>query len=284
VVSSIKCSVCGIDVEFNRTNCERGHFIGFPNVRRAEEMAPALKANFDAAILDASTRGAAAQIAHMTTILNGAVATLNVDAKLLRNMSLGQNYMSYYKALDSRSRKIAEREYHAHRGAVDEKIHPGYREEIINAALSPDGRGLVNYGAITLELQGLSIQDRASLMRENAFSFYERYDLGRRDAKEAPGWRSTWENRTILGVSHLAPAITGSTGFGDLAKLTMFSGASRHDDRYMEIHIFGELSWQSLSSVTLEKPLTDPQERDDWEFASQKLGNRGVKIVDRTTP
>jgi hypothetical protein len=247
-------------------------------------MASELTANFNAAVLEASTRGAAPQIAHMTTILNSAVATLNKEAKLHRNMSHGQNYISYYSALDAGSRKIAERQYHAHRGAVDEKIHPGYRDDIVNAALSPDGRGLVNYGAITLELQELSIQDRASLMRENAFSFYERYDLGRRGAKEDLGWRSTWENRTILGISHLAPAITGSTGFSDLAKLMMFSGASRHDDRYMEIHIFGGLSWQSLSSVTLEQPLTDPQERDDWEFASQKLGNRGVKIVDRATP
>jgi hypothetical protein len=275
---------CGVSVEFHRTNCERGHFVGFPNIRRAEEMRADLNANYDAAIADAAGRGIAAQLGELETRLQGAVATLNVDPKILRNMSQSQNYISYYKALELGFRKIAERQYHAHRGAVDEKVHPGYRAEILNTALSPDGRGLTNYGAITLELLEIAIEDRASVMRENAFDFYERYDLGRRDAEEAPGWRSIWSDRARLGVAHLGPAISTATGRDEIAGLILFSGTTRPDDRYMEVQIFGELSWQSLGKVTLERPLTEPNERDDWDFASQKLGNRDVKIVDRTNP
>lgn len=77
--------------------------------------------------------------------------------------------------------------YHAHRSAVDAKIHPGYGFEILNAALSPDGRGLPNYGEVTLELSELSIASRASVLRENAFDFYERCDLGKRNAEEELG-------------------------------------------------------------------------------------------------
>ena len=123
-------------------------------------------------------------------------------------MTLGQNYISYYNALDHGARKIAERQYHAHRRAVDDKVHTGYGEEILNAALSVDGRGLTNYGPITLELRQISIEDRASVMRENSFDFYDRYKLGDRDAIEEPGWRSTWATRARLGVAHVEPSVT----------------------------------------------------------------------------
>jgi hypothetical protein len=199
-------------------------------------------------------------------------------------MAKSQNYMSYYNALARGLRRIAEREYHAHREAVDAKIHTGYESEIINAALSPDGRGLTNYGAITLVLQAVAIEDRASLMRENAFDFYERYQLSRRDAKEESGWRSTWADRSQLGVAHLGPSITPATAGNELVSHVLFCGSDRPKDRYIEIHIFDEVSWQSLSKVALEKPLTTSDEQDDWKFGRMKLAHRGVAIVDKVNP
>jgi len=278
------CPKCGAPVDYHRTVCERGHFIGFPNVRRAEAMRAELEQNYSAAVTQATVRGVMVQVRQLEILLQGTVATINVDAKILRNMAVGQNYLSYYKALDLGLRKIAEERYHAHRGAVDEKIHPGFRAEIVNAALSPDGRGLINYGVITLEFQNVSIEDRASVMRENSFAFYERNDLGRRDAVEELGWRSVWADRAHLGVAHLAPTVTPATAIHELADHILFSGATRPDDRYIEVHIFGEISWQSLSKVTLEKPLTKPEDQDDWSFGQQKLKTRGVMIVDRVNP
>ena len=275
---------CGAMVEFHRTNCEFGHFIGFPNVRRAEEMRADLERNYEAARRDAAARGVEPQVDELETLLLRTVATINIGAKLLRNMAFGQNYMSYYKAMEIGSRKIAERQYHSHRGAVDEKVHPGYREEIINAALSPDGRGLTNYGAITLQLEGHAIEDRASVMRENAFDFFERYDLGRRNAEEEPGWRAVWADRARLGVAHLAATLTHATALDRISDAILSSGGGRDRDRYIEVHVYGEVSPQSLGQVTLEKPLTDPQDKDDWDGAQQKLTKGGVKVIDRTQP
>jgi hypothetical protein len=62
------------------------------------------------------------------------------------------------------------------------------------------------------------------------------------------------------------------------------SGEGRDRDRYIEVHVYGEVSPQSLGQVTLEKPLTDPQDGEDWEFARQKLTTRGVKVIDGTQP
>lgn len=281
---TINCPKCGSPVEYNRTNCERGHFIGFPNVRRAEEMRRDLVKNYDAAVAQARLNGVLAQLRKLEILLHKTVATINASPKIFRNMALGQNYMSYYQSMDLGLRKIAEETYHAHRGAVDEKIHPGYRAEIVNAALSPDGRGLANYGPITLELQSVAIEDRASILRENSFDFYERNDLGRRDAVELSGWRAVWGDRIYLGVAHLVPSITSALADDALAGQIMVCGATRHDDHYMEVHIFGEVSWQSLSKVTLEKPLTIPEDQDDWDFGRMKLELRGVRIVSLVHP
>lgn len=240
--------------------------------------------NYDAALLDAGQRGVVPRVGELEALLQASIATINVDPMLLSNMAKSHNYMTYYKALDANLRMIAERQYHARRQLVDATIHTGYEKEILNAALSPDGRGLTSYGQITLQLQDMAIEDRASVLRENAFKFYERYDLGRAGSEEQSGWRSVWTDRARLGIAHLAPEVTPAVGSQTLADLIMFSGPSRDDDRFIEVHIYGELSWQALSQVVLEKPLTETQDRDDWEFGRQKLGRRGVTIVDQVNP
>ena len=280
----IKCPRCGAEVEYYRSNCINGHFIGFPNVRRAQEMVADLSRHYVAAVADAASRRVVSRVRELERLLQTTVATINVRPNILRNMALGQNYVNYYNALGHHARKIAERAYHAHRSAVDDKIHTGYGEEILNAALSPDGRGLTNYGPITLELREVSIDDRASVMRENSFDFYDRYKLGDRDAVEEPGWRSTWADRARLGVAHLAPFVSAATAEADLPIVVLSNGTTRHGDRYMEVHIYGELSWQTLKRVTLAQPLTTTEEQDDWFFGRQKLRHRDVDIVDPIYP
>jgi len=239
--------------------------------------------NYDAAIADAILRGLEAKLDVLEDILKRSVATINIAPKLLYGMAAGQNYRSYYKAFRADMRPIAERQYHIRRSMVDAAVHPEYGEEILNAALSPDGRGLTNYGPITLHLLEISISDRASVMRENAFDFFERNDLGK-NIEEEPGWRSVWTDRHKLGVAHLIPTMTSATAIQDIPNHILFSGAARSDDRYIEVHIYGELSWQTLSGVILERSLTEPNEQDDWEFGRQKLTHRGVTVIDRVNP
>lgn len=70
----------------------------------------------------------------------------------------------------------------------------------------------------------------------------------------------------------------------ELVNHVLFCGSDRPKDRYIEIHIFDEVSWQSLSKVALEKPLTTSDEQDDWKFGRMKLAHRGVAIVDKVNP
>lgn len=284
MAAGFNCPKCGIPVNYHKTICDRGHFVGYPNIRLAEEMRVQLQGHYNAAVADAAGRGCAAQVAELEALLQATVATINVDAKVLRNMSLSQNYMSYYRALAEGARQIAERQLHAHRAVVDAKVHTGYESSIINAAASPNGHGLINYGQITLELQSVAIEDRASVMRENSYLFYLRFKLGDRDAQEQPGWRSIWPDRALLGVAHFAPDVSTASGRDDLLKLVFSVGTDRDADRYLEVHIFNEITWQSLAKVTLERPLTEPEDRDDWDFGRQRLSARGVPVVDLVNP
>ena len=265
-------------MQFHRTNCTCGTFVGYPNVRRAEEMRADLNRNYAAAQASAKRRGIEGKIRTLEQLLAASTATINIRPNLLYNIAAGQNYMSYYRTYEDHLREIAERTYHEHRSAVDSKVHPGYGREIINAALSPDGRGLTNYGDITIQLKNISIEDRASVMRENAFHFYERYDLGKRDAKEDPGWRAIWADRARLGVADLEPTITPATAERDLPQEILYIGATRHEDQYMEVHIYGDLSWETFAQVTLEKALTVPKERSDWDFLRQRFTARGIVV------
>lgn len=276
--NDVKCPRCGAMVLYQKVFCDCGRSIGFPNVRRAEEMQTDLDRHYADALQDAAARGVQSGIRELERVLGGSVATINIDAKLLYNLAVGTNYISYYKALDEGLRQIAERQYHGQRQKVDAVIHTGYEAEILNAALSPDGRGLTNYGPIVLRLLEVSIDDRSSVLRENAFDFFERNNLGARNAEEANGWRAIWASRHRLGVAHLAPQVTSATAISDIPGLVLTSGSTRTDDRYMEVHIHGELSWQGIGSIVLERPLTDAAQQEDWEFARQKLTSRGISI------
>ncbi|MFI4986153.1 MAG: hypothetical protein ACHQF3_01815 [Alphaproteobacteria bacterium] len=281
----VVCPNCGEAVEFHRKDCLNcGFFVGYPNVRRAESMRVELATNYADALANAIARGVTSQVAQLEGLLGNSGATINVSANILSNMAIGHSYISYYKALDDKLRRIAEAKYHAHRAAVDAKLHPGYESEILNAALSPDGRGLTNYGEITMRLRDVSIRNRASVLRENAFDFYEAYDLGRRDAEEAPGWRSVWADRARLGVAYLAATVTPSLASHDLHRAILASGPDRRNDRFMEVHIFGELTRQAIENVSLDKPLTDATANENWDFAGQKLARIGVTVMDRTRP
>jgi len=284
-VPTLVCPNCGAQVDIHLPNCpDCRTFVGYPNIRRAEGMRPALEANYRAALADALARGVSNLVAQLETLLQGAVATINVSPKILASMALDHPYLGYHHALEQGLRLKAEDIYHAHRLASDAKLHPGYEKDIIYAALSPDGRGLTGYGEITLGLRENIVARRASLLRENAFDFYERYHLGERDATEEPGWRAVWADRALLGIAQLEPLLTTALSAAALPALALSVGATRHDDQFIEVHVFDPISAQGLDSVSLDQALTDVDARDEWDFAQNRLARRGVAVMDNTTP
>jgi hypothetical protein len=243
-----------------------------------------LARNYAEAVTDAGTRGVRPLLDRLTALLTSLVAVIAVPVDMLLKMTLGAAYRSYHKAVDQDLRPIAEEDYHRHRGVVDAAVHPQYFAEITNAAISTDGRGLNNYGAITLRVAERFIAHRATVLRENAFAFFKRYDLGHRDAREAPGWRCVWPRRAELGVAHLAPEIMPSTRETSLPSLVLTAGADRDTDRFMEVHVFGMLPIETIEQVSLDRPLVTAESQEEWNIARQKVVARGIPVEDRTSP
>ena len=135
-----------------------------------------------------------------------------------------------------------------------------------------------------MQLREEAVERRASLLRENAFDFYERYHLGDRDAEEAPGWRAVWADRALLGVAQLEPALMAAMSSADLPTLVLSVGATKQEDRFLEVHMFDPLRWQAIASASSDRVITDAETRDEWDFARTRLARRGVPVADHTVP
>ena len=169
---------------------------------------------------------------------------------------------------------MAKREFHRRRDIVDGAIHTGYGERVVYLALSPDGRGLSNYGPVTLLLKEASAEDRCAALRENSYLFYKNCGLGP-DVEEEPGWRSDWEDRSMLGVAKLEPELAAGMDNAGLAKLVLLAGDDRQKDRYIELHMLDALAREYVDSFYLDADCL----RDRYETAVRE-GNR-AGMIDR---
>lgn len=243
-----------------------------------------LDRHYQDALADADGRGVRATVDKLEVNLRSSDAVIAMRPSVLLSVTKDAAYRSYHRALDQDLRQIAEEALHRHRGVVDMAVHTGYFADITNAAISTDGRALNNYGAISVTIGERFIADRATVLRENAWDFYERHDLGARGAEEEPGWRCVWADRAKLGVTHLAPNVTGATSNDALHHLVLEPGTGRHDDHFMEVHIFDMLTADTFAAVSLDRPLTDSEQQKDWDMASQKLAARGIPVKGGTHP
>lgn len=233
---------------------------------------------------EAAQRGTTAKMQTLEAILDHTVATVAVSVLVALRMATGDKYRSVYEAVERGDREVSEARYEAHRTAVDAKLYTAYHRHIVCAALSPDGESLRNYGVVTLVLDDLAIRERASVMRENAFAFYERFTLGARNAVEDPGWRATWDDRKELGVAHLGPDITPADSNAALAQRILFNGPDRAADRFMEVNIYGGIGIQAVGRVTLTGTVASDDDRDWWECAASSLRRRGIPVSGSALP
>jgi len=283
--STLNCSHCRRIVPYNNPNCPVcRRFAGWPNVRRAEEMRDALTAHAKKARQEATRRNLTHKVERLYEILNASVATINVSILVLLRMTTSDKYRSIYRAIERGDREASAVKYEAHRKAVDAKLHTGYEIDIVCAALSPDGRGLANYGDVILQIDGAAVSERASVLPENAFAFYERFKLGKRNAMEEPGWRAVWVDRAALGIAHLGQDVTANDDEDALVRRILFSGASRDDDRFMEVNIYDGIAIEAVGRVTLASVPRDGDDQDRWRCAAAWLRRNGIDVIALAMP
>ena len=92
------------------------------------------------------------------------------------------------------------------------------------------------------------IAHRASVYEENSALSMKRHAY-----VVPPGHRATWEDRARLCVAKTAGEIEASTPAGRFPRLLLEEGATAAEDRFVEVHIWGAMTIQSVERVVVGK-------------------------------
>jgi hypothetical protein len=265
VTSVDSCPDCGSPVSSSDERCSScGHHLGFPNVRVASESAErdALTKRYEAAMDRAAARGASEAVASFRAEVAVSSAIVNCDVYRLRELfTEGKSlYSNYHLAVRSQVRKAADIEQDRLRRSVDSLLFGEYAEQIRFGALSIDGNGVRSYGEYSLVLREVAVAKRASLLEENSYSFVVRHDLRPSDPLPA-GYRCPWPNRRELAVAKLADLIQSDTPKSDYPRILLSNGATRANDQFVEVHIYGQFNQHSIESVSGSSNPKRPEER-----------------------
>jgi hypothetical protein len=247
------CPNCQVDVLESERNCPScGRDLGYPNVRAAKEDAEkiALGKRFESAL------AAAASQSYTDVFLRFQEATRFSKAVICRSVSKVKDLMSsdselyanFYQLVGAGARRPEKGATDRERLVADSLMFPHYAREIRFAALSVDGIGLTDYGACSMVLRNLAINERATVFEENSLEFCRSRGLGV-GTPVPPGYRAVWEERDLLACAKLVTRLSPSTP-DDLFPAIIKSGRD-----FIEVHIHGSLHRGSLERIVVCNPL-----------------------------
>jgi len=161
----------------------------------------ALERRYQAALRDAASRGAEADIGRFEAAVANSKAVIARPLRELDRLVASDKelFPTFYRLLGEEVRLPHGNQWDLLRRIADEALFPGYKEEIRFAALSLDGIGLSTYGECSFVFREDMIAHRATVFEENSAVFMKRH------AYEPPvGHRATWGERVKLCTAKLA--------------------------------------------------------------------------------
>ncbi|MCI0465425.1 MAG: hypothetical protein L0Y57_00195 [Beijerinckiaceae bacterium] len=141
---------------------------------------------------DAMQRSIGPLLTKLEALAEQSRPVINMSFAACDDILRSDKYRNYDQRVRSGEREPAEAQRHADRSMVGGRLFPMYNEQIIYAALSPDGRGLLNWGPIAVRWEVLPsyLGPRISLLEENSFTFFEKNHLGDLGATVPAGYRA----------------------------------------------------------------------------------------------
>jgi hypothetical protein len=280
---SFPCPECTNEIPQPSPSCPHcGRPAIFWNVRHADDTAEraALQSRYDAAKLDALSRGANLIVDDFENAVGKSVAVIarsDSDLHRLAN-STRQLYGTYYQQIESELRLPDGNEWDGARELTDSLLFPNYKKQIRFAALSLDGTGLSNYGSCSLILREEMIAHRSTVFNENSVLFMERHGIKVSRTPDVPkGFIATWDERHKLCVGKLAGSIDATISPNQYSTLLLKQGKDTEPDKFVEVHIFGAITVLSMARVMV----TSPQKRQRATIIRAlkvKLARHGVSI------
>jgi hypothetical protein len=278
-----KCTNCGISNAWHNTECECGNFLGYPNVRTAEEtgQVAALERRADAARVASKALSADQNLRRFSdAVQNNSEAVVGRDLGTIDSLAKSQNafYISYHRQVRSGARRPEDNKWDAIRQQVDAAMFPHYFESIVFASLSLDGLGDTNYGLYFMTLRDVMVKMRASVFEGNSISFADKHNL--RLVDPIPdGFRAPWDERHTLAVAKLFNQISPTTLPADFPGILLQPGTGG-DAEFIEVHIYGALGVASIASVYGVIP-TAQEDRILWRSAKRQLNAHSITVQER---
>lgn len=262
------CSRCKNPIKESTRNCSTcGEDCGYPNVRKANrpEQIAALNVRVADARNSAAARSCMPQLDAFEAKLKGSFA-LMVRSLLDLQRLIGDSdlaYVSHRKQIEAGMRDPRSNQFDQVRSQYEEALFPNYHSEMLFAFLSLNGTIVPSYGGGAVVLKEIAISHRSSVFEENPFSFYEKHRLLKtQDIPE--GYRADWQRRSDVAIAKLATRISNATQEADFPRILLDTHTDPNNPDFVEVHIFGPISRQSIERVVLQKP-SDSVDRHTWQ-------------------
>jgi hypothetical protein len=263
-MTSDACEYCGNEVPLTWNHCPHCARPGlFPNVKAAQVSAEreALERRYRAALRDASSRGAQADVGKFETATANSKAVIARPLRELDRLAASDKelFPTFYRLLGEEVRLPHGNQWDRARRIADEALFPGYKEEIRFAALSLDGAGLSSYGDCSFVLRDDMIAHRASVFEENSTVFMKRH------AYEPPaGHRAAWGERGKLCVAKLAGRIRPGMPEAQFPGILLRTGTTSAEDDFVEVHIWGPMSLRAVERILMATTLKKAFQKALW--------------------
>lgn len=253
--------------------------MGFPNVNECsqKEELKELGKRYKKKIESARDKGHQDKVAEFEEEIKKSLAVINVDLDYLHSLIVrGAAYSNYQLLTSGEARDFARPEADKERLGVEGTIFGSYGKNIRYAALSVDGSGLKSYGDFTIILSDQGVRLRATLLEENSYNFVKRHKIlaGNKIPK---GYRAVWKDRYKLAVAKLAEKAL-LTKKENYAIIVLKNTGNRKKDDFIEVHIYGRISKESLQAVRGNSK--DAAEKDKIEKIKEYLINSNKEWIE----
>lgn len=185
-------------------------------------------------------------------------------------------YQNYDRLVGSGVRRPADERYDRMRQMVGGAMFGALKDSICYGNLALGVAGLQSYGSLACRLRPRMIRSRTTFLEMNSYTF-ARSHLGAVDGTFPPGHRAVWDNRHMLAFAKLAPNIEAGQTNEDWSALLVRPGSDRADDDFVEAHVFGTFTADSVEDVGIAKHDISKEERLDLDIAVGLFSRRPAR-------
>ncbi len=253
--SSCECPECGTLVGINERYCPSCTLdMGAPNVREcaARTERETLQRRFDDARSKAMKNKAKQEWEFLSScVQNESGVVVALPAQIARSIVTDPRlvYANYETLVGSGLRRPATQDNDRHRKAVASLLFGQADAQIRYGNLAIETESLGSYGDVSCRLRADAVRKRTSFLEENSYTFVRRHQMTPGDPIP-PGYRAVWENRHKLALAKLGGQLKPGQRRSELRGLLVQSCGDRSNDEFIEAHIYGGFTVDSIESMT----------------------------------